>query len=66
MLRKLGWWAVGVQLELLGVWISLLYVALMAMGVSLAGGHPALIVLAVIVGFGVIAATLGGPGHSSG
>jgi MFS family permease len=63
MLHKLGWWAIGVALECLGVFIGLVCVALLTVGVSLAGGHPALIVLAVIAGLMVLGTALGGPGY---
>jgi hypothetical protein len=63
MLRKLGWWAVGVALAFVGVIIFMLIIALLVAAFSPERVHMALIVLATVVGFIMSCAILAVPGY---
>jgi hypothetical protein len=63
MLRKLGWWAVGVGLESACVGIGLVWMAMNAMGFALHAPRPGLVTVALWIGLAAGAGVLTVPGY---
>jgi hypothetical protein len=67
MLHRLGWWAIGVALEGVGVFIGLIVIALAAMALGPLGLVVALPLSVILVGApGYLAARFGGGGEVMG
>ena len=62
-LKVYGAFILGCVLHVIGAYFMLLVVAALAVAVSLFGGHPAAVLIAVPVGLAAIVLVLGGPGY---